>query len=72
LKQKYANRQANGLDIARIYLGLGDKEQVFAWLEKDFQSRNSTLPSWLNFPPLDSLRNDQRYKDLARQMNLPE
>ena len=72
LKEKYAKQQANGLDIAKVYLGLGDKEQVFAWLEKDFQSRSATLSTWLSFPPLDSLRDDPRFKDLARRMNLPE
>ncbi|MBA3768130.1 MAG: protein kinase, partial [Acidobacteria bacterium] len=48
LKERFAKRQANGYDLARVYVGLGDKDQAFAWLEKDFQSRSSLLPYWLN------------------------
>ncbi len=71
LKAKQAKGQAYGLDLARVYVGLGDKEQAFAWLEKDFQAHSPTLPSWIYLPPLDSLRNDQRFKDLWKRMNLP-
>jgi hypothetical protein len=53
-----------------VYVGLGDKEQAFVWPEKDFQSRSSLLP--LYFPPLDSLRDDPRFKELAWRMSLPE
>jgi serine/threonine-protein kinase len=72
LKERYAKQQANGYDLARVYLGLGDKEEAFVWLEKDFQAHTVTLPSYLYLPPLDSLRDDPRYKDLARRIGLPE
>jgi TolB-like protein/Flp pilus assembly protein TadD len=72
LKARYAKRQANGNDIARVYVGLGEKDQAFAWLEKDFQSRSSTMSTWLYLVPLDSLRDDPRFKDLARRMGMPE
>jgi TolB-like protein/Flp pilus assembly protein TadD len=72
LKAKQAKQQAYALELARIYVGLGDKEQALAWLERDFQSHSSTLPSWMFIPPLDSLRDDPRFKDLRKRMNLPE
>jgi Flp pilus assembly protein TadD len=72
LQKRYAQRQANGYDIARVYVGLGEKDQAFAWLEKDFQSRNATMPGFSYLPPLDSLRGDPRFKDLARRIGLPE
>jgi Flp pilus assembly protein TadD len=72
LKERYSKRRANGYDIARVYVGLGDKDQAFEWLEKDFQSRSATMPSFLYFPPLDALRDDPRFKDLARRMGMPE
>lgn len=72
LKAKQAKQQAYGLELARVYVGLGDKEQAFACLEKDFQAHSSTLPSWMFIPPLDSLRDDPRFKDLRKRMNLPE
>ena len=68
LKTRYEQQKANGHDIARIYVGLGDKDQAFAWLEKDFQARMSTLPTWLATPPLDSLHDDPRYRDLQRRI----
>ncbi len=72
LKERYAKRQANGYDLARAYVGLADKDQAFAWLEKDFQSHSATMPSFLYFPPLDSLRDDPRFKNLAHRIGLPE
>src|SRR6266498_1781940 len=72
LERRHTQRQANGYDVARVYVGLGDKDQAFAWLEKDFQSRNATMPGFLYLPPLDSLRDDPRFKDLARRIGLPE
>jgi TolB-like protein/Tfp pilus assembly protein PilF len=71
LKQKYAQRQANGYDIARVYAALGEKDQAFEWLEKDFQSRNATMPDFLSMPPLSSLHDDPRFKDLVRRIGLP-
>jgi len=69
---KYAQKQANGYDVARVYVGLGEKGQCFAWPEKDFQTRNATMPGFLYLSPLDSLRDDPRFKDLARRVGLPE
>ena len=72
LKARQAKREAYGLELARIYLGLGDKEQAFAWLEKDFQAHSSTLPSWMFIPPLNSLRDEPRFKDLVRRIGIPD
>jgi serine/threonine protein kinase/TolB-like protein/Tfp pilus assembly protein PilF len=72
LEGRYVTKQANGYDLARVYIGLGERDQAFAWLEKDFQSHNATLPNFLYIPPLDSLRDDPRFKDLARRIGLPE
>lgn len=68
LKEKFAQRQANGYDIARLYIGLGDRDQAFEWLEKDFQSRNATMPNFLSTPPLSYLHDDPRFKDLTRRV----
>jgi hypothetical protein len=53
-----------------VYAGLGDKDQAFAWLERDFQQRSgdlSTITWWHSF---DDLRSDPRYADLVRRMGL--
>jgi len=65
-KQKYAT----ALGFARIYAGLGDKEQAFTWLEKAYEERSSGL-YLLNVDPIwDPLRSDPRFNDLLRRIGL--
>jgi hypothetical protein len=69
LEEKYARRESPGLYLAEVYAGLGEKDQAFAWLEKDFQARSSLL-NVLTVFPLESLRDDPRYTDLLRRVGL--
>jgi TolB-like protein/Tfp pilus assembly protein PilF len=72
LEERYARGESNGQNVARIYTGLGDKDQAFAWLEKDFRARSgllSVIAWWFAF---DDLRSDPRYDYLMRRMNLPK
>jgi tetratricopeptide (TPR) repeat protein len=57
-------------EMAVIYLGLGDKDNAFAWLEKAYHERFSSLIYFTVDPALDSLRSDPRFDDLARRLNL--
>ena len=43
LEEKYAKHEALGQFLAAVYASLGEKDQAFAWLEKDFQSRSGIL-----------------------------
>ncbi len=70
LEAAYAKREARGQDIAQIYAGLGDKDQAFAWLEKDYEVRSGGLPVIRWYPMFAPLRDDARYADLLRRMNL--
>ena len=63
-KQKYVRPAF----MARIYVGLGDKDKAFEWLEKDYDERS--LPFILVDPIFDPLRSDPRFQDLLRRMNL--
>jgi Flp pilus assembly protein TadD len=70
LEEKYARRESIGQYLARVYAGLGDKDQAFAWLEKDFAQLSGLLwltTWWFSF---DDLRSDPRYADLVRRMGL--
>jgi TolB-like protein/Tfp pilus assembly protein PilF len=58
--------------IALVYIGLGDKENAFEWLDKAYVERSSYLVFLKEGPRFDSLRDDPRFKDLLRRMNLPE
>ncbi|HZE69096.1 MAG TPA: protein kinase [Pyrinomonadaceae bacterium] len=70
VRAKYERHEALGKDVAGIYAGLGDKDQVFIWLEKDFQARVGPLSRIRWEPPFESVRNDPRFADLLRRMGL--
>jgi serine/threonine protein kinase/tetratricopeptide (TPR) repeat protein len=71
-EERYERRETAGASLAMVHAGLGNKDEAFAWLEKDFQIRSATLANaLLLFPYFDSLRDDPRYADLLRRMGLP-
>ena len=70
LEEKYGRGEAVGQDQAGVYAGLGDKDQAFKWLERDYEQRSGQLPFityWFSF---DVIRSDPRYADLVRRMGL--
>src|SRR5205085_9273700 len=70
LKEKQARGEATGLQLAEVYVGLGDTDQAFAWLEKDFQQHPSGLSFIVWVVAFEDLRSDPRYRDLVRRMGL--
>jgi serine/threonine-protein kinase len=62
-KQKYIPSKC----IADVYVGLGEKDKAFEWLEKAFNERDLELMS----PLLDPIREDPRFIDIMHRMNLP-
>ncbi len=65
-KQKYVS----AYDIAIIYLGLGEKDQTFAWLDRAYEERCPVLELLKVEPSLDPLRSDPRFVSLLRRVNL--
>jgi len=60
------------LPIARIHAALGEKDQAFESLRRACDERDSTV-IWLKVDPtLDSLRQDQRFAQILRDMGLPQ
>jgi len=57
--------------LVNVYIGLGDKEQAFVWLEKAFQERSNYIAFLKVFPIVDPLRSDPRFNDLLRRVGLP-
>jgi TolB-like protein/Tfp pilus assembly protein PilF len=72
LEQRYADRQADGTDVAALYAGLEDKEQVFAWLDRAFSDHSSLLVDLRAEYPFARLLEDPQFKDLRKRMNMPE
>jgi tetratricopeptide (TPR) repeat protein len=56
--------------VAIVYVGLGDKAEAFAWLEKALQERSESLLYYKDAPILDSLRSDPRFIKLLEHMGL--
>jgi DNA-binding winged helix-turn-helix (wHTH) protein/TolB-like protein len=59
------------LGIAWIYIGLGDKDQAFVWLDKSFEERSDGMRQIKTNPIYDPLRSDARFTDLLKRMRLP-
>jgi tetratricopeptide (TPR) repeat protein len=65
------NNPLRTLDVAHIYIGLGQKDQAFEWLNKAYEARSPWLVFGLKVDPrFDGLRSDPRFADLLRRMNL--
>ena len=58
--------------VALIYLGLGEREEGFAWLEKAFTERSAGVMFLQADPMFDPVRDDPRFSDLIRRVGLPE
>jgi TolB-like protein/DNA-binding winged helix-turn-helix (wHTH) protein len=56
------------LPLATGYLGIGDKDAVFHWLEKAYQLRSGGLNAIKVDPTYDLLRGDPRYRALLLRM----
>jgi serine/threonine protein kinase/Tfp pilus assembly protein PilF len=67
-KQQYVQPRL----LARIYVGLGDKDKAFASLEESIKDRSiETGFSTINVDPtFDPLRSDPRFAGVLRRMNL--
>jgi eukaryotic-like serine/threonine-protein kinase len=70
LKGLSKQRDVSPYNFALIYMGLGDKDQAFVWLEKTFEERPDILYDIKVGPRFDSLRSDPRFTDLLRRMKL--
>src|SRR5580704_12505796 len=68
LKNRSQNGFSNAPEIALIYVGLDQKDQAMAWLEKAFDDRFS--PWVLMRPAFDPLRSDPRFQDLVHRIGL--
>jgi tetratricopeptide (TPR) repeat protein len=66
MKQRYVPSSA----LVFIYLGLGEHDKVFEWLDRAYNERDALLP-WLKvMPEFDSVRSDPRFQDLLRRLGL--
>jgi eukaryotic-like serine/threonine-protein kinase len=66
------DRYVPSLYIALIYIGLGDNDQAFAWLDKAYEERTEYLVYLPTEPAADPLRRDPRFPALLERLGLKE
>lgn len=58
--------------VALVFLGIGEHDAFFEWLERARRER-STWMVWFHVSPsLHAVREDPRFREMARRMRLPE
>jgi len=57
--------------LAEIYAALGDKDEAFHWLDEGYKVRFSWVPWIASNPNFESLRDDPRFDNLLKRLNLP-
>jgi tetratricopeptide (TPR) repeat protein len=65
-------RYVSPTDLAYVEIGLGDKDQALALMEKAFREHSGFLVQLKVDPLLDPLRPDPRFQDLLRRLGLSE
>lgn len=59
--------------VANVYVALDDLDRAFEWLEKACEMRSAEIVGhWLQYPDLDPIRNDPRYRSLVDRIGLRE
>ncbi len=58
-------------DMATVYVGLGNTNEAFLWLDRAYHERSGWLAYLGVEPRLDPLRSDPRFSDLRRRVGFP-
>lgn len=70
LQWRAAQSYVSPYPIALVHAGLGEADQAFFWLERAREDRTHWLVFLKAEPKLDNIRNDQRFRELLRQVGL--
>jgi len=57
--------------FAEIYFLMGRTDHAYRWLEKGFESRESTVPGYANDRKFLKLRKEPRFRELFKKINHP-
>jgi len=66
-KQKYIL----AISVARIYAGLGEKDEAWTWVQRAYEEHDPGLSDIGSWPGNDLLRSDPRVRELIQRMGLP-
>jgi hypothetical protein len=75
IEVRQAQRKASywsAYDIADLYAGLGEKDEVFLWLNAAYEERDYQMEGLRTDFRLDSVRSDPRFAELVHKVGLPQ
>jgi tetratricopeptide (TPR) repeat protein len=70
LQQRAKREYVSPYTIAVVWMGVGNKEQALAWLEKAYVDRSFHLVTINSWPWFDPLRSELRFQNLVRRIGL--
>ncbi len=71
MKEMAKHRYVSPYNFVWVYIALGDNDQAFQWLERDYEDRDQAI-MYLNVDPFsDPLRSDPRFAEFVRKVGLP-
>jgi Flp pilus assembly protein TadD len=70
LVERSATSYVSPVNVAVGFIGLGDADGAFAWLERAYQERSQGLTYLKTDPLFDPLRSDPRFDNLLRRVGL--
>jgi TolB-like protein/tetratricopeptide (TPR) repeat protein len=71
LQARREKEYSPALPVAWTFLGVGEKDKAFDWLESALAEREPFLGSLNVFPGYDTIRDQARFRGLARELQLP-
>jgi len=71
LKERSQQTYVQPLDLATIQIGLGDRDEAFAWLSKAFDDRSAGLVYLKVDPVFNNISSDPRFANLVSRIGLP-
>jgi TolB-like protein/Flp pilus assembly protein TadD len=72
LKERSKRSYISPTLIAFVYIGLGEKDEAFEWLDKAYTGQDFLLVLLNAEPMFDNIRSDSRFKELTRRVALPQ
>jgi TolB-like protein/DNA-binding winged helix-turn-helix (wHTH) protein/Flp pilus assembly protein TadD len=70
LKRRRETGYVPAAAFVKAYLGLGEYDQAFFWLEEAYKEQSNMLQLLKVHPIFDPIRNDPRFPDLVRRVGL--
>ena len=70
LEKKLTHDYVSPVELATLYIGLGDNQRALDWVERAYDERRGWM-AYLNVHPIvDPLRGDPRFQSLVKKMGL--